>query len=786
MASTSNGILKMWSQATWNNTEMMCQEWPFLLRTSSVWSNPYYPQGSESSICILLLAIILLTISTTSFLLRPLGLPVLSRMFGGFFVIGLLCSKNILDFQALLHPTVNYLIKTLSYLGFVFYSFILGVETNVGALLKRIDKETVIISFSGLIASLALSYAGVRMLNFSDGIEGIIKVILLNAQTFFMVTCNHVNEVGISNSQLGRLACAASLVLDIFGMFLTFLMYSLINPVLAGEFWHPVMVSGTYIFMFAVCRPLIIYIVSYTPEGERVKDSHFMVILLIVLLLAFLSLQVHHPLMVFLFGFFLPEEPLASILSEKLDTITSCVFFPIFCAMHGFEADFNSLSSNSLIVETIMILGVCGKFLGTLVPTMFFGVHLRTAISLSIIMSSAGLLDIVMLGQFQEQGILSAEHYTTLSLHILFCTGTFLPLVRYIYEPSTQYRTIIRQGILTSAETGTLRVLSCIYKEENLPGIIRLLQAFHSTQQKPLPVIALQLIPLTAGRVSLPILAPLHEIQSSSAYRSNLSRCNRTVNALVNLERKTNGTIRPHHYISVSSYTAMYNDICSTAHSHNVSLLILPFHAQWTNDMGFQHASQPIRDVNKMVLEKAPCSIGMLIDRGDQNQTHLSDVYHIAIFFIGGVDDQEALAYATIFVNHPNIRLSVIRLNSLKPSYNTFNDYNAIQDFQCQCKDNNRVSFVEVTVNDGGETTDIVVSMKDEIDLAVVGRYHEPGCTPLFGLLDRWCEYPELGIFGDMLVSPEFEFSVLVVQERPHKTKKSVDQNDIEDDEDDL
>ncbi|KAL2935184.1 Cation/H(+) antiporter 14 [Bienertia sinuspersici] len=611
--------------------------------------------------------------------------------------------------------------------------------------MRGIGKKDFIICFSGYLSSLALSFSGLKLLNLKEGVEGLSREIVLNAQTFFMVTCSHVNDLGISNSEIGRLACKVSLILDVYGMFTSFLIFNTYLPVMGGDYLTPFMVIGVYLIAFFICRPLVLLILSLTPEGRRMKDTHFLAILLIVLVLALISTQAGQPLVVFLFALFLPEEPLTTILNERLDAMNDSVFLPIFCAMHGFSADFNSLNKKSLIVEFLVMLGVLGKFFGSAISTKLFGYPFWSSFSMGIIMCSGGFLDIVMLGQFRDEGSMTGEHYTIVTLHILFCTAVFLPLVRYMYEPSRQYSTILRQGVIASAETGTLQALACIHKEENLAGIMRLLEAFHPTHQRPIPIIALQLIQLT-GHVSLPILAPFHEIQSSAAFRSNLGRCNRIISSLLGLERRTNGAARLQHYISVSPYPTMHNDICNLAHDKKISLLILPFHTQWTVDGGVEHFSQSIRDVNKMVLQKAPCSVG-------------------------GIDDHEALAYATLFAAHPNIRLTVIWLKSKMSENNThnFDDYAVIQDFLTKLSDNDRISLQEVIVNDGSETTNAIISFKKDIDLAVVGRYHEPGCTPLFGLSDRWCEYPELGILGDMLITPEFGFSVLVVQEEPHQ-----------------
>ncbi|XP_057516122.1 cation/H(+) antiporter 14-like [Amaranthus tricolor] len=759
----------VWSEGTWNGTNMLCQERPFFLGSQNVWSDPFYPHSSESSTCFLLICLVVIVVTVTSVFLRPLGLPTMSKMFGGFFVIGMLFSKSE-RISSLLHPTVYYIFKTFSMLGFVFYTFIFGVETNMGAL-RKIGKKAVTISVVGFISSLALGYLSYNMLGLQDPSGGLPRYIIANALTYFMVTCSHVNELGISNSDIARLAGAISLVVDIFGMFATILIFNVFLPVRQGDYMYPFWILGVYFIMFFICRPLIILIVSYTPEGKRMKDTHFLAIILIILLLGLITIQADQHLAVLLMSLFLPEEPLTTILGERLDVLNNTLFLPIFCAMHGFQTDFNALNKRSILVELHVFFGALGKFLGTFLSSFLFGVPIWSAITLGILMSSKGFLDIVLIGTFIDMEVMTPEDYTIIGVHILFYTGLLLPLVRFMYVPSREYSTILRQGVLASADTGTLQALICIHREENIPGFLRLLEAFNPTYQKPIPVVALQLNQLT-GRVSLPILAPFHEVQSSAAFRSNLGRCNRIISSLLSIERRTNGAARLQHYISISPYTTMHNDINSLAHERNVNLLILPFHTQWNAEGEVEHTSQSIRDVNKMVLEKAPCSAGLLIDKGDKDVTMFGNMkYRVGVFFIGGVDDHEALAYATLFATHPRIQITVIWLKSRMTESNThrFDDYAVIQEFYNRLQANERIFLQEVLVSDGAETTNAIMQVKKDFDLAVVGRYHEPGCTPLFGLSNRWCEYPELGILGDMIVTPEFEFSVLVVQEEPHQ-----------------
>ena len=67
--------------------------------------------------------------------------------------------------------------------------------------------------------------------------------------------------------------------------------------------------------------------------------------------------------------------------------------------------------------------------------------------------------------------------------------------------------------------------------------------------------------------------------------------------------------------------------------------------------------------------------------------------YRVGVFFIGGVDDHEALAYATLFATHPRIQITVIWLKSRMTESNThrFDDYAVIQEFYNRLQANERI-----------------------------------------------------------------------------------------------
>ena len=135
------------------------------------------------------------------------------------------------------------------------------------------------------------------------------------------------------------------------------------------------------------------------------------------------------------------------------------------------------------------------------------------------------------------------------------------------------------------------------------------------------------------------------------------------------------------------------------------------------------------------------------------------------MIFLGGDDDHEALAFSLHVAQHPNIRLTVfwIRVKMQQKQRSMKNPY---VDLMEHLKDNpnlkGKVTFKEVIVEDGIETTHALRKIEGLFNLVVVGKHHIPNSACTLGLTE-WSELPELAPIGNLLAS-DFTFSVLVVQ----------------------
>lgn len=120
-------------------------------------------------------------------------------------------------------------------------------------------------------------------------------------------------------------------------------------------------------------------------------------------------------------------------------------------------------------------------------------------------------------------------------------------------------------------------------------------------------------------------------------------------------------------YTAVAPYHTIHDDVCQLALTRGVVLIIFPFQKIRQIDGHMKGGGGGVRVMNRNVLHCAPCSIGVLVDRalGTSLCTHIHTFEHnIAMFFFGGEDDREALAYVNRMAKHPGVCVTAIRFLS--------------------------------------------------------------------------------------------------------------------------
>ncbi|MBA0780958.1 hypothetical protein Gotri_004998 [Gossypium trilobum] len=226
------------------------------------------------------------------------------------------------------------------------------------------------------------------------------------------------------------------------------------------------------------------------------------------------------------------------------------------------------------------------------------------------------------LGFIFYEVLLTEQTYATSIIGIVVVNAIITPLIEMLYKPAATKKfnlpTLVRLRIRSLRMTSTveeLQIVTCIQDEEIVPIIIRLLEALNPKEISPISAYVIHLVSMASQCV--PTLA---------SYKNHLRKFNQP--------SSSDNIIR-----------AFLNYI-------HAPLIVMPFF----NSEEAHSIDGTLRIFNTNVQASAACTVGLLVDRGLRSSIRLTTFsYTMAVIFLGGVDDREALALATCASCHPNV-----------------------------------------------------------------------------------------------------------------------------------
>lgn len=166
---------------------------------------------------------------------------------------------------------------------------------------------------------------------------------------------------------------------------------------------------------------------------------------------------------------------------------------------------------------------------------------------------------------------------------------------------------------------------------------------------------------------------------------------------------------------------------------------------------------------------------------------------HVAVIFIGGRDDREALSYASHIARHPGVKLTVLRFlldttnaNPIRPRLFAIRVLNPDkQEEEMKLDDEffagfyekhvgGQVAYTEKYLANSGETMSALQSLEGLYGLIIVGRGGRENSILTAGMND-WEQCPELGPVGDILSGPTFDISASILIIQQHSPKEELD-----------
>ncbi|MED6172202.1 hypothetical protein PIB30_047864 [Stylosanthes scabra] len=760
-----------------NRTILVCQN-PHSYGYKDVW-HLGNPLDSPTSLLFVQLSLITMLSQCIEVCLKPLGQSSLvSQILGGvIFGPSVLGQKKSLA-NALFPMKGAMVLETLASFGLMFFFFIVTVKMDLATML-RTEKQAISIGLSTFLITLVisggLSFVLKKYVSMDKSLSEALPVIAMSqAMTVFIVVSVLLTELKILNTDIGRLAMSSAMSADIGSFSLIVIIFAKLENKggnIVSLVWIILSIAALIVLIIYVMRPAVIWMLKRS-EGKPVDEFYIVCILIFVLMAGFLSELIgqHFVMGPILLGLAIPEgPPMGTALMAKMETICHGFFYPIYLAVSGLKTNVFRISFRSFwVVGVVVFVSSIAKIGAVMLPGYYSNnMSMKECCMIGLILNARGIAELTLYNMWKGSKLLTEQEFSLMVVSILLVNAIISPLLKMLYDPSEQYHSIGRCTILHTRRDSELRVMICIHNNENIPTLMNIIEASYASRESMVGVIALILVELL-GRARPLLVAH----QEHDTLRSEPCSSTQIENALKQYAQQNEGYASVQSFSSTSNFETMHDDVCRIALDKRANILIMPFHKRWEIDGTVQVMNRAMQIMNARVLEKAPCSVGILVDRGilcgSSSLLVSRTTYHVAVFFIGGADDAEALAYSSRMARHEIVHVTLVRflLFGEENSKERKRDSDLVDEYRYYNAGNRHFEVMDEVVKDGIEMSCCIRRIIDYFDLVMVGREH-PECVLLQGH-DQWSECPELGTIGDMLASQDFvtKASLLVVQQQ--------------------
>ncbi|GJN17286.1 hypothetical protein PR202_gb04341 [Eleusine coracana subsp. coracana] len=804
MASTavSDPLEELWNHVmSTDRSHLMCF-YPSKITMSGIWAgdNPL-----DFSLPLLLFQVLLITTTTraVALLLSPLRLPrYIAEILAGF-LLGPSGLGRLPHFSDVAFPTRSlFVLDSMSLIGLTYYTFTIGVEIELGTILRAGLRSFWFAAASTVPPFLVGAGTGYLALSTDDTRRS--KDQILNSLSFpvflgatfcstaFSVLARNIAELKLAGTDVGQLSISASLINDTFA-WAALTVATALAHVRYGLFpcvWT--LVSGVLIFAgsYLVVRPMLLRLARRATEGQVVTETQECSVLIGVMVAALVADAggTHAIFGAFVFGLAVPNGPVGVALVEKVEDLVVGTLLPLFFAMSGLRTDFAMIKNahSAVLLMAAALSAAVLKVAAAVGVAAASGMPLHDGTSIGLLLNTKGIIELVILNIGRNKGIMSDQSFTVLVFMSALITATVTPLLAMVVKPARRLVFYKRRTVAWPHQPDAeLRVLACVHAPRDVPGMVTLIDATSPSAHAPVSVHALHLIEF-AGRASALLLinasAPASSFSSPDASshggRSQVEmQYKHIAHAFMAYEENApEGGVSARTFAAVSPYASMHDDVAAAAENQNSALILIPFHKHRLVDGGMEVFHPAVQALNACVQLFAPCTVGILVDRGLGGVPGAG--YRVAALFFGGRDDREVVALAARMARNPGIDLTVLRFVQKGGSFTASEfdslkerkaDDGCLREFLDRTKMNaSGGAAVEYKERGVFNASEMVAQIREleaaGKDLLVVGKV--PGLSALTAGMAEWSECPELGPIGDLLASRDFQTSasVLVIQ----------------------
>jgi nucleotide-binding universal stress UspA family protein len=395
--------------------------------------------------------------------------------------------------------------------------------------------------------------------------------------------------------------------------------------------------------------------------------------------------------------------------------------------------------------------------------------------------------------------VFNDEAFAILVLMCLILMFFTTPAVMALYKPArtpVPYTNRKLEGS-TMGKKDQLRVLVCVHGTgRSIPALVNFVEACrgNGSKRSSLKLFVMHLIELSDRASSIMALsrAAQREKPDGGGSDGGAEEGHHVEDDNLLVAFKTYGQISKvpvRCLTAVSELSTMHYDVCNAGAERRATVILLPYNSLYHREDGsIDHVNSGLRAFYQKVMHHAPCSVAMLVDRGSWGSETLSESsvsQKVAVFFLGGPDDREALTFGRRLVQHPNISLQVFRF--LLPNRDHAQNHVRVSIADSDDDDDVKldeeslaaaktlggvagmaihgpqvVSYEEKQVHGNMTEAVLATARAHDFSLILVGKSRKTSA------LDRQSESSELGALGEALAnasSSEMKSSILVIQQ---------------------
>ncbi|RPB15272.1 hypothetical protein P167DRAFT_483200 [Morchella conica CCBAS932] len=409
-----------------------------------------YNANNPLTLFIIQAALIIVTCRLLHYPLSRMKQPrVIAEVVGGI-ILGPTVMGRIPGFKHAIFPDASMpLLSLVANLGLVIFLFLVGLEVDIRMLLRN-WRVAASVSAAGMILPFGLGAAIAYGLyhQFPEGEDTVsfgvymLFIGVAMAITAFPVLARILTELKLLQTNVGTIVLSAGVGNDVVGWILLALTVALVNAGTGLTALYVLLISVAWVlFLVYAVRPAFLWVLRRDGSIENGPSQSMVALtLLMVLASAFFTdiIGVHAIFGGFLIGLICPHEGgFAVRLTEKVEDLVSVLFLPLYFTLSGLKTNIGLLNDGIVwgYVVGVVVIAFFGKIFGGTMAARVNGLVWRESLTIGVLMSCKGLVELIVLNIGLQAGILSTKVFTIFVVMALITTFATTPFVMWLYPP---------------------------------------------------------------------------------------------------------------------------------------------------------------------------------------------------------------------------------------------------------------------------------------------------------------------------------------------------------------